>query len=157
METDDKDLKEIAKRAFIGDVRSQLEKIAMDYVCPEKGSAEFAFAFFPSEAVYWFLVSEAFDLMRDFARRGVQVVSPLTLSHKIELIKAGVHAKELSEQAEKIQKDIFKLASHFNRVDKLWSTLFDTHVRNLKGRADEFESAWKLLGEEFRSIETMSE
>jgi len=35
------------------------------------------------------------EMLRDYIKAGVQVVSPLTLSAKIELIKAGVHAKKL--------------------------------------------------------------
>jgi hypothetical protein len=53
-------------------VQSHLTKIAADYVCPDKGSAEFAIAYVPSEAVYYFLVHEGYDLLRTFARRGVQ-------------------------------------------------------------------------------------
>lgn len=62
--------------------RHHLTKIAEDYVCPEKESAEFAFAYIPSESTYWFLVTERYDLLRDFTKKGVQVVSPLTLSYK---------------------------------------------------------------------------
>lgn len=74
---------ERAKTRFLKDVDGQLRKICEDYVCPEKGSAEFAFAYIPSEGVYWFLTTEAFDLLNDYTKRGVQVVSPLTLAHKV--------------------------------------------------------------------------
>ncbi len=87
VEADDGPDKEHFKRAFIDDVRRHLEKIKRDYICPEKGSLDFAFAFIPSESVYWFLVNEAFDMLNGFIREGVHVVSPLTLAHKLELIK----------------------------------------------------------------------
>ncbi len=157
MESDIEDDSRRYGKQFINDVEKHLIKIEKDYICPENDSAEFAFAYIPSESVYLFLVTEGYEMLRNHTKRGVQVVSPLTISHKIELIKAGVHAKKLSEEAVRIQKDILKLASHFKMVDNLWSTLYETHVRNLKGRADDFESSWRLLRDEFSRIETLSE
>ncbi|MHA2068205.1 MAG: DNA recombination protein RmuC [Candidatus Thorarchaeota archaeon] len=157
LETDGETDKKRYAKQFIIDVEKHLVKIAGDYVCPEKDSAEFAFAYIPSESVYWFLVTEGYEMLRNHTKMGVQVVSPLTLSHKIELIKAGVHAKKLSEQADKIQKDILRLASRFKGIDKLWSKLYGTHMTNVKGRSEDFDAAWKLLRDEFRRIESLSE
>lgn len=145
------------KREFTRDVRGHLTKVAEDYVCPEYGSAEFAFVFIPSEAVYWFMVEECFDLLREFTSKGVQVVSPLTLSHKIELIKAGVHAKKLSEEAENVRNDILKLDKHLTNIGELWSTLYETHLHRLKGKADDLEAALKLLQAEFKRIQTFED
>ena len=80
MESDNPQEKERFKKRFLRDVKGHLDKIANDYVCPDKGSADFAFAFIPSEGVYWFLINEAFELLREYTKKGVQVVSPLTLS-----------------------------------------------------------------------------
>ena len=82
METDDPKDREKFKSQFFKDVRGHLEKIANDYVCPEKGSADFAFAYIPSEGVYWFLVTEGFELLREYAKNGVQVVSPQSFRKK---------------------------------------------------------------------------
>jgi len=89
--------KENYKNQFLRDVKSHLDKIVNDYICPEKGSANFALAYIPSEGVYWFLVNSAFEMLRNYTKKGVQVVSPITISHKIEPINAGVHAKTLYE------------------------------------------------------------
>lgn len=152
LEAEDLKEKENFKIKFLNDVRHHLEKIANDYICPDKGSAEFAFVYIPSEGVYWFLVNYAFELLRDYAKRGVQVVSPLTLSHKIELIKAGVHAKKLSEEAEKIKNFIIKLSKYFEEIDKIWKVFYETHLRNLSGKAEELDRAYKKLREEFTKI-----
>ena len=65
--------KEEYKKLFIGNVRDNLDKICRDYVCPDKGSAEFAFAYIPSEGVYYFLVSEAYETLREYTKRRVEV------------------------------------------------------------------------------------
>jgi len=156
VESEDPKEKEMYKNNFLRDVKFHLEKIANDYVCPEKGSAEFAFAYIPSEGVYWFLVNSAFEMLRDYVKKGVQVVSPLTLSHKIELIKAGVHVKKLSEEAERVHNAILELSREFEKIDKIWKTFYGTHLKNLVGKAEELDSAYKRLKEEFDKISKLS-
>ncbi|MDI6821616.1 MAG: DNA recombination protein RmuC [Actinomycetota bacterium] len=144
------------KKRFLRDVQGHLNKIADDYVCPEKGSAEFAFAYIPSEGVYYFLVNEAFEMLRDYTKNGVQVVSPLTLSHKIELIKAGAYAKKLSEDAEKVRKNLVRLSQRFGEIDEIWRVFYRTHFKNLEGKAEELDEAYKKLREEFDRISKIS-
>ncbi len=156
VESQDFKEKEQSKNDFRKDVQNHLDKIAQDYVCPEAGSAEFAFAYIPSEAVYYFLVNEEFEMLRDYTKRGVQVVSPLTLSHKIELIKAGVHAKKLSEEAESVRKDLAVISQRFNEIDDLWRVFYNTHLRNAGDRAEELDRAYKKLRDEFDRISRMS-
>lgn len=157
IEVEDPKEKEGFKKQFLKDVQGHLNKIADDYVCPEKGSAEFAFAFIPSEGIYYFLVNEAYETFQRYTTKGVQVVSPLTLSHKIELIKAGVHAKKLSEQAEKVRRDITKLSQRFSDTDEKWRVFYETHLRNAGRKADELDEAYKKLREEFDRISKLSE
>jgi DNA recombination protein RmuC len=156
VEAADSKEKEQFKNDFCKDVQSHLNKIAEDYVCPERGSAEFAFAYIPSEAVYYFLVNEEFEMLRDYTKKGVQVVSPLTLSHKIELIKAGVHAKKLSEEAENVRNDLNVISRRFSEIDGLWRVFYGTHLRNAEGKAEELDIAYKKLRDEFDRISKMS-
>jgi len=155
IETEEAGEKETFKRQFLRDVQGHLNKIAEDYICPQCGSAEFAFAFIPSESVYYFLVTEAYELLRSYTSKGVQVVSPLTLSHKIELIKAGVRARKLTEQAEKIRGDIIRLSQRFNEVDKSWQ-VFEGHLRNAAQKAKDLDRAYRELKEEFDQISRLS-
>jgi len=156
MEVEDSNQKEEFKKHFHRDVQNHLEKIAEDYVCPEKGSAAFAFAYIPSEGVYYFLVNEQFEMLRDFTKRGVQVVSPLTLSSKIELIKAGVHAKKLSEEAESVRNDLNIISHRFGEIDELWRVFYSTHLRNAGEKAEELDGAYNKLRDEFDRISKMS-
>lgn len=152
MEAEDPKEREMAKRRFLRDVRGHLDKIRADYLCPENGSAEFAFAFIPAESVYYFLVTEAYDLLRNFTSKGVQAVSPLTLSHKVELIKAGVHARRLSEQAERVRNDIARLSQRFGEIDRSWRIFYDSHLKNAAKKAEEVDEAYRRVREEFDRI-----
>jgi DNA recombination protein RmuC len=150
--TEDPAEKQRLKKDFIADVRRCLDKIADDYVCPDKGSAEFAFAYIPSESVYYYLLTEAYDMLMEYGRAGVQVVSPLTLSAKIELIRAGVQAKKLSEQAQDVKNDLLRISRGFAEIDDKWRLLYETHLKNAVDRAADLDKSYKKLRDEFDRI-----
>ncbi len=149
--------KEGHKRQFLRDVQGHLKKIAQDYICPGDGSANFAFAYIPAEGVYWFLASEAYDLLHSYTRQGVQVVSPLTLSHKIELIKTGIYAKKLTDEADTIRAEISRLAKGFQQVDAEWRVFYQMHLTNLTNKATDVDKVYRKLREEFEQIAKLSE
>ncbi|NLD43604.1 MAG: DNA recombination protein RmuC [Chloroflexi bacterium] len=157
VESDDPAEIEACRRRFLRDLRGHLAKVGEDYVRPEKGSADFAFAYIPSEAVYYYLLREGHDLLRDFARRGVQVVSPLTLATKIELIKAGVHAKRLSEGAQQVRDDLRALSQRFAALDGEWQILYGTHLSNAASKAGDVDRAYRALRQEFRRVAAVEE
>lgn len=142
------------KRQFRSDVESHLEKIAADYVDPASGTTDFALAFIPSEGVYYHLVSEEYDLLRRYSTRGVQVVSPLTIGHKLQLIKAGVHAQRLSEKAEEVQRELHTLSSQFESLREEWDTLY-RHIDNAKGKSDTVDQKYADLEAEFERIDRL--
>jgi DNA recombination protein RmuC len=156
-EAEDEREREHYKRQFLKDVEAHLQKIAKDYICPQKGSAEFAFAFIPSEGVYHFLLNEAFQLLHDYTKEGVQVVSPLTLSHKVELIKAGIHARKLSQEAERVREQLLGLSKSFSKMEELWRTFYHVHIKNLVQKAEELDTSYKKVQDEFLRIKHLEE
>jgi DNA recombination protein RmuC len=140
------------EREFASDVESQLEKIATDYVRPAEGTTPFAFAFIPSEAVYYHLVTEEYDMLQEYATRGVQVVSPLTLGQKLELVKADVQAQRLSAEAAAIADALDRLGERFAGLEEEWETLRG-HVRNAHNRAEDVDGAFRSLQDAFERIE----
>lgn len=155
VDADDEEPAERHRRAFRDDVEGQLEKIATDYVRPAAGTTDFAFAFIPSEAVYYHLVSEEHDLLREFTKRGVQVVSPLTLGHKLELISADVQAAQLSDEAAAVRDRLAELADRFEAVGDEWDTL-RRHVRNAESKADDVDREFDNLRTAFDRIDRPS-
>ena len=149
---DDEAEAEQFSRQFARDVETQLDKIASDYVRPEAGTADFAFAFIPAESVYYHLVTEEYELVRSYTAKGVQVVSPLTFGHKLELIKADVNAQKLTERAEEVRGRLQNLAAGFEGVEEEWETLL-RHVRNAEKKARDVEAAYDNLRAEFDRID----
>ncbi len=145
------------KKQFIKDVDIHLLDVAKNYIDVQKGSAEFAFAYIPAESVYYFLVTESYDMLKGYTKKGVQVVSPLTLYHKIELIKTGVHARKLSEDAEKVRDNIINLSKAFKGIDDTWRILYDVHLRNATKKAEEVDKAYKNIREEFDKVSRLGD
>ena len=156
--TDSEDKNEIEKykRQFRRDVESMLRKVADDYIRPEIGTADFAIVFIPSESVYHYIVTELYDLVKEYSQKGVLVASPLTLSHKIQLIRAGVHAQMLNEKAEKVLNEIRNLSNIISEIDDRWNKLYNTHLRNLKNTAESLDYSFKRLKDEFERIQKLS-
>ncbi len=159
LEEEKEDDKESYKKQFIKDVDIHLLDVAKNYIDIQRGSAEFAFAYIPSESVYYFLVTDTggYNLLKEYTKKGVQVVSPLTLAHKIELIKTGVHARKLNEDAEKVRNELVKIGGAFKLIDETWRVLYDTHLRNLAKKAEEVDKAYKNIREEFDKISKLGE
>lgn len=152
LQADDPEEQARHERAFREAVESQLAKIERDYLRPEEGTTEFAFAYLPSESVYYHLITEEYDLLREYTRRGVQVVSPLTLGHKLELLKSGVQARKLSEEAEAVLDHLNELGARFDAVAEDWSTL-KRHVDNAASRAEDVDRSFGRLQDAFERVE----
>lgn len=142
------------KGEFLKNIRGHLKKIKDDYVRPDLGTTDFAFAYIPSEAVFWFLIQEMHDELMTWAKDGVQVVSPLTMSSKISLVRSGVHAKKLSEEAGKILAVLNKLKSSFNTLDSDWKTFFSSHLTNAYKKAQAVDESYKKVREVFDGIQS---
>lgn len=146
---------ESAAKKFREDVRRQLEKIKEDYVRPDEGTVNTAFAFIPSESVYYYLVTEEFEMVREFASKGVQLVSPLTLGHKLQLIKADIRSRKMSEKAEMIQEKIEKISQGFQDFAEEWSIL-RRHVSNAESKVGDVDSVFRALKRRFESVSERS-
>jgi DNA recombination protein RmuC len=153
--TDDPEERARHEQEFARRVDDQLDTIATEYVRPDAGTTNFAFAFVPSERVYYHLVTEEYDLLSKYVDRGVQVVSPLTLGQKLELIKAGVHAQRLSEQATAVQARLEGLDQRFEAFADEWETA-RRHLSNANDRAADADEAFDRLRAEFERIGEVS-
>ncbi len=154
-DAEDPETEDRHRRAFRDAVEGQLEKIEADYVRPEDGTTDFAFAYIPSESVYYHLITEEYDLLREFTKRGVQVVSPLSFGHKLELLKAGVQAQKLSEEARDILDSLERLGTRFEAVEDEWSTL-ERHLSNAVKKADDVDRELQRVRDAFDRVEQPS-
>ncbi|RKZ20345.1 hypothetical protein DRQ23_09240 [bacterium] len=141
-----------AIKEFRKNLTDHLKKVKEDYVRPESGTTPFALVFIPSEAVYYYIITNEYEMVMDFARSGVQVVSPLTLSGKLQIIRAGIHAGKLSKEAKRIREDILSLSRDFRELEKNWQILLQ-HIRNASTKSQEVDTGFRRIKEDFRRME----
>jgi len=152
LEAKNEDEKEHFKKAFLKDVKLHLEKVARDYIAPEKGTLKTALVYIPSEAVYYFLLKDGFDVLLEFAKLGVQVVSPVTLTYGLELVKNFYKEKELEEEVKEVKNRLLELSKDFEKLDSLWKTFYSTHLRNAATKAEELNQAYAKLKNDFSKL-----
>lgn len=141
-------------KALLRDTERHLKKVAEDYVRPDQGTAPFALMFVASESVYYALATHGHDLLRKYVGLGVQVLSPLLMAHKLEVLRLGLRAMRLNEDARSVLASLQGLAIRFRAVDEAWQVFHATHLRNLTAKAAEIDDAYRRLGLEFRRVES---
>ena len=151
-DAEDEEERKKHKRKFRNAVEKTLQQVADKYVKPEKGTTDFAFEFVPSEAVYYYLVKEEYDLLQEYIQKGVQVSSPLTLGHKLELVKSDLRMEKLSERAEDVREELDSLQTEFQSFENDWKTFYDSHLSHLTSKADDLNSDFRSLKQGFDQV-----
>lgn len=150
-EAETEEEEERLKKKFRRDVKSQLDSVESKYVRPDSGTTDYAFEFVPSERVYYYLVKEEYDILDEYAKKGVQLVSPLTLGQKLELVKNDVHTAKLSQKAEDVQQSLKEISSSFSSFESEWET-YRKHIKNAKNSSDRLESEFESLRQRFDRV-----
>jgi len=140
------------RKKFKKAVEKTLNQVSKKYVKPEKGTTDFAFEFVPSEAVYYYLVNEEYGLLEKYIKQGVQVSSPLTLGHKLELVKSDLRMEELTERAEEVRGELDNLQTEFQKFEDDWSKFYDSHLSHLTSKADDLNSDFRSLKKRFDQV-----
>ncbi len=112
----DKTAKVQASRAFSADVIKHVRDIAEKYIIPGE-TAESAFMFLPSEAVYAELHANFRNVIEESFKRRVWIVSPTTLWATLNTVRAVLKDARMREQAGVIQVEVLKLMDDVTRVD----------------------------------------
>ena len=120
LEASDKAERERYETAFSNDLKLRIDETAK-YVKPEEGTADFAFMFIPSEAVYYDLLinkvgamrANAVDLIEYAAgKKKVMVVSPTTFLAYLQTVLQGMKRIRIEEAAQKIAERVHELGKH---------------------------------------------
>jgi DNA recombination protein RmuC len=101
-------------------VKKQINEIKEKYIKPEKGTAEFAIMFIPSEATYYETVAQKNYLnepskLYEYARKNnVVMASPQTLFAFLQIIIIGMRNWEIVKNVKKLQEGLMNLQRNFD-------------------------------------------
>lgn len=144
-----------AWKAYEAAIRGQIDSIAKKYIKPEKGTADFALMFIPSEAVYYETIAHTNGLnepngIQEYAHeRKVIPVSPSTFYAFLQVILIAVRNVELLTNAKKLQEGLkgveYSFEKFYERFQDVGNNLVkaadayqkgDDHVQRFKERVD---------------------
>ena len=111
----DEPQRQLAMRAFKGDMLKHIADIAEKYIVPGE-TAEQALLFLPSEAVYAELHANFGDVVEQSYRKRVFVVSPTTLWATLNTIRAVLKDVRMRELAGVVQKEVHVLLEDVRRL-----------------------------------------
>jgi DNA recombination protein RmuC len=141
------------RRAFVAAVKRHIDQVAERYVVPQDGTIDFAFAYIPSEAVYYELtVAQAdddFDLRAYCAERRVLPVSPNTLQAFLAAVHLGLRGLAIQESAKEIQRYLGQIGQDLARLDAEHQKL-GRHLDNARQVHDNASRWLGRVGERLR-------
>lgn len=116
--------KNLARSAFLKDVKKHIKDISGKYILPEEGTLDFALMYIPSESIYYEIVSES-ELL-DLARESrVYPVSPTTLYAHLQTVLLSLEGQKIAGKTSEVftllravQKDYEKLNGDFTLLGK---------------------------------------
>jgi DNA recombination protein RmuC len=131
--------RQLHEKAFGRDVKGHVDAIASKYIRPDESTYDFAFMYFPSEAIYYELACGKTGALLAYAQeRRVFPVSPTTLTAYLQVIVLGLkglqieqHAQEVMAYCAQLQKDFEKFKEDFDLVG--------THLGRAHGKFAEAE------------------
>jgi DNA recombination protein RmuC len=126
--------------AYVNDIKKQIKSIKEKYIKPEKGTAEFALMFIPSEAIYYETIAEKnylgmpSDLYQFAQDNKVIPVSPNTFYAFLHLVVVGSRNLEIIKSVKKIQTGLLEL----ERAFELFYTKYEEIGRSIEKAAESY-------------------
>jgi len=141
--------KERLKRACIDSIKKRIMETA-EYIYPDEGTTDFALMYVPSEAVYYFVVTETSLL--DFAhKKKIFVVGPNTLYAYLKTIFIGFQAMKIEEKAKEIYNNLKRLEKDMELFTREHEIL-GTHIRSASSKYEEVTKRAEKVSLKLRNI-----
>jgi DNA recombination protein RmuC len=138
------------EKMFKNDLKLRIDETAK-YVRPKEGTLPIAFMYIPAEAIYYDLLVGEVNAGKVNARnlidyaykeRRVIIVSPTTFMAYLAMVKNGLDAYKVEQNAKDIQKNIDALGKHM----KAWEDYYKKLGASLSTTVNHYNAAGKELG-----------
>ena len=148
------DEKKLQRRACIDSIKKRISETAA-YIYPDEGTTDFALMYVPSEAVYYFIITET--LLLEFAhQKKVFVVGPNTLYAYLKTIFIGFQAMKIEKRAKEIYNNLKRLEKDVVVFTREYGIL-GSHLRSASSKYDEAGKKIEKISLKLQSIEGQSD
>ncbi len=137
-------------RLCVDSIKKRITETA-SYIYPDEGTSDFALMYVPSEAVYYFIVTET-QLLEFAHSKKVFVVGPNTLYAYLKAIFIGFHAMKIEKRAKEIYNNLKRLEKDVVAFTREYDIL-GSHIRNTSVKYDDVAKRIEKISLKLQSIE----
>ncbi len=145
-----------ARKQFMKDCMSHIDKISDSYIRPAEGTLDFAIMYIPAENIYYETiiqyVGETQDILQYCFEKKVIPVSPNLLYTYLMTVAMGLHGLQIEKQAAEIRQNLKKLNTSFSDFGGIWDIL-GKHLRNAYAQYDEGQKKLDRFGMQLSQIQ----
>jgi len=142
--------KKVQRRICLESIKKRILETAA-YIYPDEGTSDFALMYVPSEAVYYFIITETEAL--EFAnQKKVFVVGPSTLYAYLKTLLVGFQAIKIEKKARQIYDNLKRLEKDVVVFIGDYGTL-GTHIRSASSKYEDLSKRIENISSKLHTIE----
>ena len=142
--------KKAQHRACLESIKKRIQETAT-YIYPDEGTSDFALMYVPSEAVYYFIITETEAL--EFAnQKKVFIVGPSTLYAYLKTILIGFQAIKIEKRARQIYNNLKRLEKDVVVFMRDYGTL-GVHIRSASSKYEDLSKRIERISSRLHTIE----
>ena len=142
--------KDRQRRLCVDSIKKRVAETAA-YIYPDEGTTDFALMYVPSEAVYYFIITETEIL--DFAhQKKVFIVGPNTLYVYLKTVSIGFQAMTIEKRAKQIYNNLRRLEKDIQIFIRDYGVL-GSHIRSSSSKYDELSRKIEGISLKLRSVD----
>ena len=138
------------RRNCIDSIKKRIIETA-SYIYPDEGTTDFVLMYVPSEAVYYFIITET-NLLEFSHQKKVFIVGPNTLYVYLKTIFVGFQAIRIEQRAKQIYDNLKRLEKDLGVFMHEYGIL-GTHIRSASLKYEESERKIKGISAKLNAIE----
>lgn len=147
------ELRDLARKAFIKDVKKRIEEISKKYILPAEHTFDFALMYVPADGVFNEITDdiEVYEYARS---KHVHMVSPSTFYYFLQVLMVGFQRERINEQAESILKAIQSLRQDSEKFANNLGVL-TKHITNAKSTLDLVGSSYDRIHNKIEEVSSL--
>lgn len=144
-ETDDGS-KESYKKAFINDIKREIDDIAKKYILPSEGTVDCALMYIPAEGIYYEIINnmKEEEIQKYAWSKRVILVSPNTFYVTLMAINHWFRDAYITKQTQDILKELDRISNDGKKLEDDFRKL-GKHLSNAKSSYDESEKRLSFM------------
>lgn len=151
--TKDREVRNVAEKMFVNDVKKHINDISEKYIIPGETSDE-AIMFLPAEALFAEINAYHPELLNYAYSKKVWIAGPTTLISTLSIISMILKNMERDKYAKVIHEELAKLGVEFTRYKDRWDKLARS-VKSVNQNIDELHITSEKIVKKFDSINSV--